>query len=250
MKPKYIILTTIFLSSTVSGWSLTGRDVMLRNRQLPKPVTSKGTIKLVVRNNMRDSEKIFQILTKRVGNTTQSRINFLRPTTMQFLIHSRDNGGTDQWIKLSSGRIRQIASGSRQSRWANSHFYYEDLRTYSLHKFHFRLLSDATVLSYKKAAIPCYRVEALPVGGDAVYSKRILFVQKDSWKIRRVQFFERGRHTKTLSNYLFALFSGINTPRLVYMEPANNKNSYSYLLIQKMEFNRPLSDYNFRRSSF
>jgi len=235
---------------SISGWGISARQIMHNNRQLPGPSSSKGTIKLVIRNQNVTTTSLLRIYTKKFGAQTRSRINFLRPGRMQFLIYSLPGGATRQWVKLSSGRIRRVASGNRSASWANSHFYYEDLRTYSLNNYRFTKLSDTAVQDYKKKRVPCYRILAVSQFSGSVYSKRILFIEKKTWQIRRVQFYQRGRHTKTLTNYLFKKINGINTPRLMYMEPVGQKGSYSSLLLQRIQFNLPLSSRLFRRSSF
>ena len=247
---KTLLFILFFLTTAITGWGLTARQIINKNRRLPKPRSSKGTIKLVIKNRGLQSSKVFQIFTKKFGSTTKSRINFLRPNRMQFLIYSLSGGTTRQWIKLSSGRIRRIASGSRSASWANSHFYYEDLRTYSPDDYRFVKLSDAIVKSYKKKDISCYRLKAVHRSNRGVYSKRIIYIDKNTFQIRRVQFYQRGRHSKTLTNYLFKKINGINTPRLVYMEPTGKRGSFSYLLIQNMRFNIGLPSRIFNRSAF
>ena len=246
----FIYFFILMVLSSINAWGLTARQIITKNRCLTKPLRSCGTIKLVIKNRGVQTVKQFRVFTKKYGSQTRSRINFIRPTRMQFLIYSKPGKSTQQWIKFSSGRIRRVASGSRGASWANSHFYYEDLQTYSISKFKFTKLSDAVIKDYKKKNVLCYRIAARTYKRGEVYSKRILYIDKKNWQIRRVKFFQRGNHTKTLSNYLFKKINGINTPRLVYMEPVSRKGSYSYLLIQQMTFNTHLSDRLFRRSSF
>ena len=251
MKPRTAISAALLIFMTaVSGWGLTARQIVNRNKRLAKPYSSSGSVKLVIKNSGLKSRKKFRIYTKKFGSETRSRINFLYPNRMQFLIHSLPGGSTRQWIKLSSGRIRRVASGSRAGSWAGSHFYYEDLRTYSTDNYNLTRLKDTVIRDYHKKRIPCYRILARSRLRGAVYSKQILFIDKNTWQIRRVKFYQRGRHTKTLSNYLFKKINGINTPRLIYMEPAGRRGSYSYLLIRNMRFNLPLSSSLFRRSTF
>lgn len=251
---KKIIPGLFLMAVSINCWgvipTISARQIMLKNRQLRKPYSSRGTVKLVIKNSGLKSTKKFRIYTKKFGAQTRSRINFRYPNRMQFLIHSLPGGSTRQWIKLSSGRVRRVASGSRAGSWAGSHFYYEDLRTYSMNDYRFYRLKDAIIKDYKKKPVYCYRVRAINRRRGGVYSKRIIYVDSKTWQIRRVKFYQRGRHTKTLTNYLFKKINGISTPRLVYMQPAGRGGSHSYLLMQSMRFNLPLSARLFRRSTF
>lgn len=245
---SFAALLAILAAAPLSG--LSADAIMRRNKALPKPASSKGTVKLVVKHQNRQESQTLQIYTLTRNGVTHSRINFTGASRMQFLVHSRPGAASSQWIKLSDGRVRQVASADRGGSWAGSHFYYEDLQTYDIQNYTLRLLPEATVTGYKKETIACYRIEATPRQPGDLYSKRIVYVDKATFRIIRVVFHERGRHTKTLTNYLFMNISGINTPKLVYMEPAAGGGSHSYLLIQEMQYNISLSMNLFRRSSF
>lgn len=250
MKPQRLFAAVFAVFAAAPLAAITAEEIMRRNKALPKPVSSKGMVKLVVKHQTREESQSFQIFTQTQDGTTYSRINFLGASRMQFLMHSKPGAASSQWIKLSDGRIRQVASADRGGSWAGSHFYYEDLQTYDIARYALRLLPDAVVAGYKKENISCYRIEATPRHQGELYSKRIVYVDKETFRIIRVQFHERGRHTKTLTNYLFMNIAGINTPKLVYMEPAGGGGRHSYLLLQEMQYNIPLSMNLFRRSSF
>ena len=244
------LATALVLLCSFSLWSMTAEQIIQKNHGLPRPETSQGRVRLVVNTTGTDVTQTFNIFTRRFNKEIRTRINFIRPTQMQFLIFSQPGGTTRQWVKLSSGQIRQIAAGNQGGSWANSHFYYEDLKTYSPDEYSFKKLSDTTVKDRSGNTIQVYRIEATPKSANAVYSKRILYIDKQTSQIRRADFFERGRHTKTLSNYLFADINGISTPRLVYMEPASGGGNYSYLLIEAMTFNSTVDTQHFQRASF
>lgn len=250
MKPQRLFAAIFAVFAAAPLAAITAEEIMRRNKALPKPLSSKGTVKLVVKHQAREESQSFQVFTQTQGGITYSRINFLGASRMQFLVHSKPGTASSQWIKLSDGRIRQVASADRGGSWAGSHFYYEDLQTYDIQKYALRLLPEGTVKGYKKETIPCYRIEATPRHSGDLYSKRIVYVDKATFRIIRVVFYERGRHTKTLTNYLFMNIAGVNTPKLVYMEPAAGGGSHSYLLLQDMQYNIPLSMNLFRRSSF
>lgn len=245
-------LTVLLLLAAQPLWSLSGLDIMRKNRRLSKPTTSKATVRLTIKHNSRKLNKSFVLYTKKFGNETRSRINFTYPNRIQFLIYSKPDGNTSQWFKTSSGRIRKVAAGDQSASWANSHFFYEDLKTYSLNNYRFVKISDGsfTKQDKSKTKLSCYRVTAYPRRSGAVYSKRVIYIDKKSWQIRRVLFYKNGRHIKTLSNYRFKTVNGIATPQIVYMQPANNNSSYSYLWLQQISFNTPLNNNLFRRSSF
>lgn len=249
-KIAVFLLFSMFTASSLQA--MTATQIMQKNRALAKPKTSSASVRLTIKNGSAVVHKQFQIYTKQFGSETRSRINFSAPTRIQFLIYSKPGAASTQWLKTSTGRIRQVAAGDQAASWANSHFFYEDLKTDSLEHYRFERLSDATftMQDRSKTVLECYRIAAFPKSANAVYSKRILYIDKKELRIRRVIFYRNSRHIKTLSNYRFKTVNGVTAPGFVYMQPANRNDSYSYLWLQNVQFNIPLSSALFRRSSF
>jgi len=248
MKKILLIVVLFLMSTTVFG--LTGYSIMKKNSQLPKPKSAYTTVKLkIYKGNRSPIVKKMSVYAKTRGNSTKSRIIFSYPTTLEFLIWNTKGRSSQQWIKLSSGRVRKVASGNKGNAWSNSHFYYADLSFSGFNNYNYKYLGEANFKNIAGKSIRCYKVRAIQKRGKRVYSKRIIFVGKNDFVIRRVEFFEKGRHTKTLSNYKIKKISGIYTPRASVMKMVNGTGK-TILFVKSIKYNLAISDAKFQRSLF
>ena len=226
-------------------WGITGREIMQKNDALPKAKTSRIESALVILKQGRREIKTFISYTKRrPKKETRIRMKFLKPTRIEFLSYSYPGKDSLQWIKLSSGRVRRIASSEKSSPFVNSHFYYEDIGEKYLDDYTYKYLGDTKIQGED-----CYMVEARKKRGEKVYSKTISYVRKKDYVILRVDFYEKGRLSKILRNEKIEKIKGIYTPRKVVMERADKKGK-SILYLRKVEYNISLPDSLFRKESF
>jgi hypothetical protein len=199
---------------------------------------------LLIIKGDREEKKEMESIMKKSGKNTRKRISFSFPTKMEFLVW--DEPGTDsrQWIRLSSGRVRKIASSDKGNPWMNSHFYNEDISDSDINDFSYRLVGEANVDS-----IPCYQVESIKRNGTPVYSKTIAYVAKSNFVMHRVDFYEGGVHTKTLTMNNIEDISGILTSRKMIMERTDGKGK-SIIYLQSIKYNVPVQEDSLKRESF
>ncbi len=246
---KIILIVGLFLMST-TVFGLTGYSIMKKNSQLSKPKSAFTTVKLkIYKGNRAPIVKKMKVYVKTRGKNTKSRITFTYPTSIEFLIWNTKGQSSQQWIKLSSGRVRKVASGNKGNSWSNSHFYYADLSFSGFKNNNYKYLGEATFRNISGKAVSCYKVKAVQKRGKKVYSKRIIFVGKNDSVIRKVEFFEKGRHTKTLSNYKIKKINGIYTPRASVMKMEDGTGK-TILFIKSIKYNLYISDAKFKRSLF
>ncbi|MCP5106338.1 MAG: hypothetical protein GY950_23335, partial [bacterium] len=83
---------------------------MEKNDALPKGKSFTRDSGLLVVKGKRKEKKVFQAIKKKYGEKTRMRLSFSEPTHLEFLVWSEPGKDSLQWIKLSSGKKRKIAT--------------------------------------------------------------------------------------------------------------------------------------------
>lgn len=238
----YVFIFVFIYANTL--YALTGREIMERNDALKEANTSIEKCVLLIVKGSKQEKKVFEGIMKKYGEKTRTRISFSYPTQLEFLIWDEPGQDSQQWTKLSSGRVRKIASSDKDKPWVNSHFYNEDISDYDIDDFTYKSVGEETV-----NGVQCYKVEAVKKTGTKVYSKRIVYICKSDYVRQRIDFFEKGRHTKTITFTNIEKISGIYTPRKVIMERTDGKGK-SILYVQSVQYDEPVSDERLNKESF
>lgn len=218
--------------------------IMQKNDALPEGETVIQKSELVVIKSGRSEKKEFSSMSKRSGRKKRGRISFSFPTKMEFLSWDVPGEDNQQWIKLSSGKVRKVASSEKSKPWMNSHFAYDDIAESYIEDSQYKLLGEEQV-----NGVLCYKIEAVKVNGQKVYSKKEVFIGKEDYQAYRVNFYENGLHTKTLTMSDFQTASGITSPRCLTMERTDGKGK-SVLTIKGITYNSPVSDNKLTREGF
>jgi hypothetical protein len=153
-----------------------------------------------------DREVVFMILEQPEGDKTIVR--FQTPADIRgitALIHEHPGGIDDTWLYLPAARrTRRISGANRTASFQGTEFTYEDLARLTVQNYTWRFLADATV-----GKEPVYKLEAKPSYKDTGYSKLIVYINKNQWRMEKVEFFDRaGRLLKTLSQTRWQNFHG------------------------------------------
>jgi hypothetical protein len=237
-----IFLTLLLISE--SAFALTGREVMEKNNALKKADSSiQKNVLLIIKGDKQEKKEMDGIMKKYMGNT-RKHISFSFPTKLEFLVWDEPGTDSQQWVKLSSGRVRKVASSDKGNPWVNSHFYNEDISENDINDFTYKLIGEENINN-----VACYQVESIKSKGTAVYSKTIAYISKNDFVMQRVDFFEGGIHTKTLTMNNIESISGIFTPRKLVMERTDGKGK-SILYIQSIKYDVPVPEENLKRESF
>ncbi len=244
MKHIIFVLTTLFFLLPAGSWALTGREIMEKNDNLKKGKTwTQESVLLIIKGSSK-IKKEFSGISKRYGKKTRKRINFKYPTRMQFLVWDEPGSDSRQWVKLTSGKVRKIASSEKNKPWVNSHFYNEDISERNIDDYSYKLAGEAPV-----DGVSCYKVESRKKRGTRVYSKGVIYVAKSDFVIRKIELYERGRMTKVISFLKIQKISGISTPRKVVMERTDGRGK-SILYLKSVKYDLPVSDSLLQRESF
>ncbi len=241
------VMLYVFIFIFVYGgslYALTGREIMEKNDALKKPETSIEKCILLIIKGSKQEKKEFEGIMKKYSKKTRTRISFSYPTRLEFLIWDEPGQDSQQWIKLTSGRVRKIASSDKDKPWVNSHFYNDDISDYDIDDYEYKADGEASV-----NGVQCYKVEAVKKTGTKVYSKSIVYVGKSDFVRQRVDFYEKGKHIKTITFTNIEKVSGIYTPRKAVMERTDGKGK-SILYIQSVQYDVPVPDEKLNKESF
>jgi outer membrane lipoprotein-sorting protein len=197
MKVLKIIMTFCCLSvfQPVICQELTGYDIMKENDKQYDFSTEENTMtmELINSSGQKRIRSVLRFSRKDGDSNTQMLIRFLSPADVRgsgYLSISHSENGESRYLYLPAlKKARRISAGEDSDSFMGSDFTYEDLDEIDLDKFSFTLAGDEKVDDTE-----CFKVEAVP--GEATkktsgYSKRIYFVSKTTFVIRRVDFYDR-----------------------------------------------------------
>lgn len=244
MKFRSFFIGFLVLTFACSASALTGLEIMKKSDALARPDTAKTRIIMRIHKGKRMEEKAFTLLMKQYPNDEDKAIiSFSRPTKIRLLTHSHKGHDDDQWLRLSSGRIKRIASSSKGKPFVNSHFYYEDLSSVNIDDYNFRLIGEGTAMG-----APCYKVEGVKKTGKKVYDHVIFYVRKADFFIVRIDFYKKGKFLKFLENMDVKKVDGILTPFRMSMKLANGKGRTD-LFVVGLKYNTDIPDNKFRKEA-
>ena len=141
-----------------------------------------------------------------------SVIIFERPRDIRgvgLLTHAKiEPEDDDQWLYLPAvKRVKRISSSSRTGKFVGSEFSYEDLGSQEVEDYDQKWLRDESCPG--SANLMCHVVEDYPRNRKSGYSKRILWIDQDEFRIHRIEFYNRrGDLEKDLSFTDYRLYKG------------------------------------------
>lgn len=244
MKVKLVVACLMALLLCQPVYALTGREVMDKSDALSQPDTAKSKILMLIHKGGKVIEKEFMLQMKKYDNDEdKALISFIRPTKIKLLMHSHKGKDDDQWLRLSSGKVKRIVSSGRDKPFVNSHFYYEDLTSIDIDDYAYKLLGEE-----KAVDADCYKVEGVKQVGEKVYDKVVFYVRKSDYFVVRVDFYKKGKFLKFLENYKIKEIDGILTPYKLKMALANGKGS-TELILKGLKYNIDIDSAKFRKEA-
>ncbi len=142
----------------------------------------------------------------------KSLLRFMAPADVRgvaVLNYAHPKGTDESWLYLpASRRVRRISGANRTASFLGTEFTYEDLSRIFTDQFDWKFLAEETI-TVNGAKIPVYRLEARPRYKATGYSKMILSLNRQHWRIEQNIFFDRaGRKLKTLTYRRWKQFHG------------------------------------------
>lgn len=245
MKFKITVLLALLFCLPQTVLALTGREIMDRSDKLTSPDTAKTDMTMLIYKGKNVEEKNFTAYAKEYPrDETKVLISFSKPTRIQLLTYSHKGQEDDQWITLSSGRVKRVVSSDKGKPFVHSHFYYEDLGSLDIDDYEYKYLGDA-----KAVGTDCYKVESIKKKGkEPVYDKMVLYVRKSDYFVVRIDFYQQGQFHKYLENIDIKNKDGILTPYHMVMSLADGQGR-TELNVDKVEYNTAIPDSKFNKET-
>jgi hypothetical protein len=207
------------------------RDIMDKSIQARKLDGSEAVVKMIMSDDKGSRERKMTMATKLFdGGKTEKRIvRFLEPADVKgtgVLLFDYDATADDVWIYLPAMRkTRRIVSSDRKQSFLGSEFSFGDLSSPSLDEFNYNLVKEEDA-----GGESCFVIEVLPkdkaTGEAEGYSKKIVWISKASYTVRRTQFFDKdAKLLKELNTSDVKLIDTANKRyRAMKMEMVNKQN--------------------------
>jgi predicted RND superfamily exporter protein/outer membrane lipoprotein-sorting protein len=153
-----------------------------------------GDVEMILRDAAGGEAKrrfSIKVLEKPVANAGDySLIVFDTPADVKgtaVLSHAKIGDDDEQWLYLPSAhRTRRISSSNRTGAFVGSEFSFEDLTGNDGRKYDWRLAGTEPC-----GALTCFVVDATPKDPTSAYSKRVLRIDTQEFRIQTIEFFDR-----------------------------------------------------------
>jgi outer membrane lipoprotein-sorting protein len=154
---------------------------------------------MILRNKRgQESKRELEIRTLEVkGDGDKSLTVFHSPRDVRgtaLLTFSHGAQPDEQWLYLPAlRRVKRIASNNKSGPFMGSEFAYEDLSSQEVEKYTYKYIKDE-----KLDGVDCFLIERYPVDKDSGYTKQQLWLDKDEYRARKIDYYDRkGQLLKT-----------------------------------------------------
>ncbi len=203
---KQSLLSLVLLFSLVWG-QMTGREIMEKTDAILEPNDAISTVTMSLikskkgktRKRMRQIQR-FQVFFDEGEFKSKSLIRFLKPADVRgtsFLMWEYPGEkDDDQWLYLPAmQKVKRIVAREKSQEFMGTDFTYEDMGGRNIDDDTYKLLGEEELYGES-----CYHVEAIPVKKESSYSRREVWVSKESWMARKVHYFnKKGNLVKILT---------------------------------------------------
>ena len=162
---------------------------------------SKGDMTLFDARGDKVRRKFTQLLLEKSAGD-KSLVRFLAPAEIRgvsALIHEHHDSVDDSWLYLpSSNRVRRISGANRTASFQGTEFTYEDLSSLVIKRYEWSFVRDDQVKRGSNTE-PVRVLSAKPTYRDTGYSKLLVHLHRDAWRVERIEYFDKaGRKLKVL----------------------------------------------------
>ncbi len=219
----FICISTVFALSNLEV--ATSSDAVMNGFEDSIAVM---TMKLI---NARGQEKTRHMKMKVLEgkDADKSLMEFSTPADVKgtkFLSYEHINKDDDQWLYLPAlKRVKRIASKNKSGAFMGSEFSYEDLSAFNVKKYSYE--GEALVGELEGEAV--YIGHSVPVSKYSGYTKLVSYVSKESFLIRKIEYFDRKK--KLLKTAYFENYNMFGTiPRIGKITMKNIQNDKTTIL--------------------
>ncbi|HPS59016.1 MAG TPA: outer membrane lipoprotein-sorting protein [Spirochaetota bacterium] len=242
---KRIALLTLAIPFVVTTllFAMTGREIIDKSEKLAKPKSAKTKVTMNIYKGSSVNEKEFILMQKTTKSGDRVLITFTKPTQIKVLTHTKKDGEDDQWLRLSSGKVKRIVGGDKSENFVQSHMTYEDLESRDVENYTYKTLADAKI-----NGDDCYTVEAIKKSGNKTYNKYTLYVRKSDFFVVKIDFYQKDKLFKSLENQNIKNTNGILTPMKIVVTMADGSGR-TELVVQKVLYNIDIEDSTFSKDA-
>ena len=95
----------------------------------------------------------------------------------------------DQWLYLPSvKRVKRITSKNKTGPFMGSEFSYEDLGSFEIEKYTYKYLGENKCSTSEET---CFTVERFPKDDDSGYTRQIIWIDQDHYRLKKVEYYDR-----------------------------------------------------------
>ena len=132
------------------------------------------------------------------GDGDRTMFVFDRPRDVKgtaFLVHAHKEEADDQWLYLPAlKRVKRISSSKQSGSFMGSEFSYEDMGAAEVEKYTHQFLHNELFGERE-----CTVSERVPVNKDSGYSRQLVWLHREDFRIMKVEFYDRrDAHLKTM----------------------------------------------------
>ncbi len=167
---------------------------------------------------------------------------------MALLSHSGVLQSDEQWLYLpATKRVRRISTNNASGPFVGSEFAYEDITGTEVGKFSWELKGEGPC---PRAEGTCYRLESHAKYEGSGYTHRLVWVDKEAYRVHKIEFFDRrGAPLKTLTYSKWNRHKGRfwRADRWIMKNLQNGKSTE--LSFADVSFDNGFEDSDFHRSA-
>ena len=216
-----------FAVTALSAEGLTGYDVAKKADEVPSPKTASSVATLTI-HSKKGSDRIREVImkSKDYGDVTKEVIVFTTPKDVAgvgYLMfdYPEDASGakkdSDNWLYMPAmKKTRRIAASGSESEgsFMGTDFTYQDMGDRGLEKDTYTLLGEEPV-----DGVACYKVECVSKAHTEKDPRRIAWISKDDFILRKCEFYDRQDQLhRVLTCSDFTTIKGYTTAQKMKME--------------------------------
>lgn len=212
---------------------------------------SVASLKIVLRNTA-GQESTREVRTKTLeveGDGDKGLSIFDHPRDVKgtaFLSFSHSVGADEQWLYLPAlKRVKRISSRNKSGPYMGSEFAYEDLSSFEVEKYTYKLLGEEPC-----EGGTCYVLEQYPVDKYSGYTRIISWIDKNEFKPWKTDYYDRKNSLlKTLTVNTYQQYLD-KYWRIMDMTMVNHQSKKSTdVIFGEYQFNQGLTDADFNQNS-
>ena len=242
-------ILALFIFSISSVFALSNQEVAQKSDDAMSGFEDSISIMEMKLINARGQEKIRMMSMKILegDGEDKSLMEFSTPADVKgtkFLSYEHVNKDDDQWLYLPAlKRVKRIASKNKSGAFMGSEFSYEDLGAFNVKKYKYE--GDAKEDKLDGKVI--YIATSVPVSKHSGYTKLISYVDKDTFLIQKIEYFDRKRELLKTSYFSkYQKFGEINRIGKIVMKNIQNDKT-TILTWSEEKIKTGLKDKNFHK---